>query len=57
MIVFDDRLEESIYRSGLFIGGSKAGGIYINFDKPIEIVYPLHEFYIPPRLLERVMPC
>ncbi len=53
MIVFDNRLEESIYSAGLSLGRSEAGGIYIDSDKPIEIVYPLHEFYIPPRLLER----
>jgi predicted nucleotidyltransferase len=55
MIVFDDRIEESIYSLGLSLGRSEAGGIYIDSDKPIEIVYPLHEFYIPPRLLERVV--
>ena len=55
MIVFDDRIEESIYSLGLSLGRSEAGGIYIDSDKPIEILYPLHEFYIPPRLLERVV--
>jgi len=39
-IVFDEEFERKIVGLGLNVGRSEAGGIYVNAEKPIEIVYP-----------------
>ena len=55
MIVFDSKVEEKIMKLGLSIGKSETGGIYVDAGKPIEIVYPIYDFYIPRKLLKHTM--
>jgi len=45
MIVFDNRVEEKIMALGLSVGRTESGGFYVDAGKPIEIVYPIHDFY------------
>ncbi len=56
MIAFDRLVEERIYGLGLTIGRTDAGGIYVDTHvKPIEIIYPIHDFYIPTKLLNETV--
>ena len=34
---------------------SESGGFYIEAGKPVEIVYPIHVFFVPRTLLKRVV--
>lgn len=54
MVMFDGRLEEALLGLGLSLGRSEAGGMYVDAEKPVEIIYPIHDFYIPRTLLSRV---
>ena len=54
MVMFDDRVEERMLALGLSVGRSEAGGFYIDASKPIEIVYPIHDIFIPRALLRHV---
>jgi len=40
---------------GLSLGRSEAGGIYIDAEKPIEIVYSIHDIFIPRELLRHTI--
>jgi len=40
---------------GLSIGRSEAGGIYVDAEKPIEIIYPIHDIFIPRELLRHTI--
>ncbi len=55
MVVFDDRVEERMLAFGLSVGRSESGGFYIDAGKPIEIVYPIHDFFVPRALLKHVV--
>ena len=55
MVVFDDRVEERMLALGLSVGRSESGGFYIEAGKPIEIVYPIHDFFVPRALLRHVV--
>lgn len=55
MVVFDDRVEERMLTLGLSVGRSESGGFYIEAGKPVEIVYPIHDFYVPRALLKHVV--
>ncbi|MCE4600919.1 MAG: hypothetical protein F7C38_05070 [Desulfurococcales archaeon] len=55
MVVFDDRIEERMLALGLSIGRSESGGFYVDAGKPVEIVYPIHDFFIPRVLLEHTV--
>ncbi len=55
MVMFDDRVEERMLTLGLIVGRSESGGFYIEAGKPIEIVYPIHDFYVPRALLKHVV--
>ncbi len=55
MVMFDNRVEERMLALGLSVGVSDAGGLYIDAGKPIEIVYPIHDFFVPRTLLEHVI--
>jgi len=55
MIVFDERVERRLFMLGLYMGRSEAGGLYVGAEKPIEIMYPIHDFYIPRNLLKYAM--
>jgi len=54
-IVFDERFERRIVGLGLSLGRSEAGGIYIDAEKPMEIVYPIHDIFIPRELLRHTI--
>jgi len=51
-VLHDERLAEKLASLGLTLGKSDAGGIYVNAEKPVEILYPIHDIYIPEKLLE-----
>ena len=55
MVVFDDRVEERMIALGLSIGRSESGGFYIDAVKPVEIVYPIHDFFVPRALLKHTV--
>jgi len=55
MIVFDNRVEERITALGLSVGRTESGGFYVDAGKPIEILYPIHDFYIPGALLRHTV--
>jgi len=55
MIVFDDRVEERMLAVGLSVGRPESGGFYVDAGKPIEIVYPIHDFYVPRALLKHTI--
>ena len=55
MIVFDRRVEDKLEAIGFPIGRSEAGGFYADAGKPIEILYPVFDIYIPERLLDHVL--
>ena len=55
MVVFDDRIEERMLVLGLSVGRSESGGLYIDAGKPIEIVYPIYDIFIPKALLKHVV--
>ena len=55
MVVFDDRVVEGMLALGLAVGRSESGGFYVDAGKPIEIVYPVHDFYVPGTLLKHVV--
>ena len=55
MVVFDDRVEERMIALGLSVGRSESGGFYIDVGKPIEVVYPIHDIFIPRALLRHVI--
>ena len=55
MVVFDDRVEERMLALGLSVGRSESGGFYIEAGKPVEIVYPIHDFFVPRTLLKHVV--
>lgn len=50
-IVFDEGFERRILGLALSVGRSEAGGLYVGAEKPIEIIYPIHDIYIPRKLL------
>ena len=55
MVVFDERVEERMLTLGLSVGRSESGGFYIEAGKPVEILYPIHDFFIPRTLLKHVV--
>ncbi|MCE4624022.1 MAG: hypothetical protein F7B11_04655 [Caldisphaeraceae archaeon] len=55
MVVFDERVEERMLALGLSVGRSESGGFYIEAGKPVEIVYPIHDFFVPRTLLRHVV--
>lgn len=55
MVVFDDRIEERMLALGLSVGRSESGGFYIEAVKPVEIIYPIHDFFVPRALLKHVV--
>jgi len=54
-IVFDERFERRMVGLGLSLGRSEAGGIYIDAEKPVEILYPIHDIFIPRELLRHTI--
>ena len=54
-IAFDTRFEGKLLAIGLPMGRSESGGIYASSIKPIEVVYPVFDFYIPRLLLEHTV--
>ncbi len=55
MVVFDDRIEEKMLALGFSVGRSELGGLYIEAVKPIEIIYSIHDFFIPKNLLRHIV--
>jgi len=55
MVVFDNRVEERMLALGLSVGRSESGGFYIEAEKPVEIIYPIHDFFVPRTLLKHVV--
>ncbi|MCE4601866.1 MAG: hypothetical protein F7B18_01645 [Desulfurococcales archaeon] len=55
MIIFDDRIVERVFALGLSMGRTESGGFYIDAGKPIEIIYPIHDFFVPKNLLKHVV--
>ena len=55
MVVFDDRVEERMLALGLSVGKSESGGSYIEAGKPVEIIYSIHDFFVPRALLKHVV--
>jgi len=54
-IVFDDRFEKKVIGLGFNLGRSEVGGIYIDTEKPIEVLYPIHDIFIPKNLLRYII--
>jgi len=55
-ILFDLRVKEEILREGLQLGRTEVGGLYIQQRrKPIEILYPIYDIYIPNSLLRETL--
>ena len=54
-VVFDDRVEGRFLSIGLPVGRSESGGFYVGAVKPIEIVYPVYDIYVPRALLRHVV--
>ena len=55
MVVFDEKVEERMLVLGLSVGRSESGGLYIEAGKPVEIVYPIHDFFVPRTLLKHAV--
>ena len=54
-VIFDHRVEDMLLSIGFSIGRSEAGGFYVDAVKPVEIVYPIYDIYVPRALLEHVV--
>ena len=55
MVAFDKRVEERMLAMGLGVGRSELGGFYVEAGKPIEIIYPIHDFFVPRALLKHII--
>lgn len=55
-VAFDELVEKLLLEKGLVLSRSDAGGLYVETGaKRVEILYPIHDVYVPPTLLRHTV--